>query len=42
LGEVFSSVSRTGLVYAGNGFGTHYGKATIAFVPFGRIAAAVG
>jgi hypothetical protein len=32
----------TGLAYAGNGFGTHYGKATIAFVPFARIAAAVG
>jgi hypothetical protein len=37
-----AEIDEAGLVYAGNGFGTHYGKGTIAFVPFARIAAAVG
>ena len=37
-----AQIDSSGLVYVGNGFGTHYGKATIAFEPFARVAAAVG
>jgi hypothetical protein len=36
-------IDSAGLVYAGNGFGAHsYGKATLVFVPFVRVAADVG
>lgn len=39
----FARIGSAGLVYAGNGFGAKsYGKATLGFVPFARIAATVG
>ena len=41
-GIEFAHIDSAGLVYAGNGFGTNYGKATLVFVPFAKVAAAVG
>jgi hypothetical protein len=41
-GVEFAHIDGAGLVYAGNGSGTNYGKGTLVFVPFAKVAAAVG
>ena len=41
-GIYLAQMDSAGVVYAGNGFGTKYGKATIVFEPFAKVAAAVG
>lgn len=41
-GVVLAQIDRAGLAYAGNGFGTNYGKGTLVFMPLARVAAAVG
>jgi hypothetical protein len=41
-GVEFAHIDGAGLAYAGNGFGTNYGKATLVFLPFARVAAKVG
>jgi hypothetical protein len=41
-GVVLAQIDGAGLAYAGNGFGTHYGKATLVFMPLARLKAAVG
>lgn len=41
-GVVLAQIDRTGLAYAGNGFGTNYGKGTLVFEPLSRLKAAVG
>jgi len=35
-------IDSAGLAYAGNGFGTNYGKGTLVFVPLAKVTAAVG
>jgi hypothetical protein len=40
-GVVLAQIDSAGLAYAGNGFGTHYGKGTLVFIPFAEIKAAV-
>jgi hypothetical protein len=37
-----AQIDKAGLAYAGNGYGSSYGKGTVVFKPFERIAAAVG
>jgi hypothetical protein len=41
-GVVLAHIDSAGLVYAGNGSGTSYGKGTLVFEPFAKVAAAVG
>jgi hypothetical protein len=41
-GIEFAHIDGAGLVYAGNGSGTNFGKGTLVFVPFTKVAAAVG
>lgn len=41
-GVVLAQIDSAGLVYAGNGSGTNYGKGTLVFEPFAKVAAAVG
>jgi hypothetical protein len=40
-GIEFAAIDGAGLVYAGNGAGTNYGKATLVFRPLGAVEAAV-
>jgi hypothetical protein len=40
-GVVLAQIDTTGLAYAGNGFGAHYGKGTLVFLPFAKVKAAV-
>jgi hypothetical protein len=40
-GVVLAQIDSAGLAYAGNGFGTHYGKGTLVFIPFAKVKAAV-
>ena len=40
-GVVLAQIDSAGLAYAGNGFGTHYGKGTLVFIPFAKIKAAI-
>jgi hypothetical protein len=40
-GVQFAQINSAGLVYAGNGAGTNYGKATLVFLPFAKVAGAV-
>jgi hypothetical protein len=40
-GIYLAQINGAGLVYAGNGFGAHYGKGTLVFVPLARVKAAV-
>ena len=40
-GVLLAHIDGAGLVYAGNGFGTHYGRGTIVFLPFAQVTAAV-
>jgi hypothetical protein len=40
-GVLFAHMDSAGLVYAGNGSGTNYGKGTVVFVPMARVKAAV-
>jgi hypothetical protein len=37
-----AQIDSAGLAYAGNGFGTNFGKGTLVFVPFAKVAAKVG
>jgi hypothetical protein len=41
-GVEFAHLDSAGLVYAGNGSGTNYGKGTLVFEPLARIKASVG
>jgi hypothetical protein len=41
-GVVLAQIDSAGLAYANNGFGTNYGKGKLVFVPFAKVAAAVG
>jgi hypothetical protein len=41
-GIEFAHIDSAGLVYAGNGSGANYGKGTLVFIPFAKVAAAVG
>lgn len=41
-GVEFAHIDSAGLAYAGNGFGTNFGKATLTFLPLARLEAAVG
>jgi hypothetical protein len=41
-GVLLAHIDSAGLVYAGNGSGTNFEKGTLVFVPFARVAAAVG
>jgi hypothetical protein len=41
-GIYLAQIDSAGLAYAGNGFGTNYGRATLVFVPFAKVSAAVG
>lgn len=40
-GVLLAHLDSAGLAYAGNGAGTNYGKATLVFLPFARVKAAV-
>ena len=40
-GVDLAHIDSTGLAYAGNGFGTDYGKGTLVFLPFAKVEAAV-
>jgi len=40
-GVQLAHIDTAGLVYAANGFGTNYGKATLVVLPFAKVAAAV-
>jgi hypothetical protein len=37
-----AQIDSAGIAYAGNGFGANYGKGTLVFMPFAKVAAAVG
>jgi hypothetical protein len=41
-GILLAHIDSAGLTYAGNGFGTNYGKGTLVFEPFSLVKAAVG
>jgi hypothetical protein len=41
-GVSLAQMDSAGLAYVDNGFGTNYGKATLVFLPFAEVAAAVG
>jgi hypothetical protein len=41
-GVLVAHLDSDGLAYAGNGAGTNHGKATLVFIPFARVKAAVG
>jgi hypothetical protein len=41
-GILLAYIDAAGLAYAGNGFGTNYGKGTLVFMPFSLVKAAVG
>jgi hypothetical protein len=41
-GVLLAQIDRAGLVYAGNGSGVNYGKGTLVFMPFAKVAAVVG
>jgi len=41
-GIEFAHIDSAGLAYAGNGFGTNYGKGTLVFLPLAKVRAAVG
>jgi hypothetical protein len=40
-GVLLAHIDSAGLVYAGNGSGTNYGKGTVVFVPLAQVKAAV-
>ena len=40
-GIELAQIDSAGVAYVDNGFGTNYGKATLAFLPFAKVAAAV-